>query len=65
MPSDVIILLTVGVNLTQNNAGLIAALPFIVATVLVTALPWLLYLLFYSRAQRLSPKIREWMNAYS
>jgi len=28
MPSDVIILLTVGVNLSQNNAGLLAALPF-------------------------------------
>ncbi len=45
MPSD-IIMLTVGVNLVQNNAGLIAALPFIAATVLVAALPPLLYLLF-------------------
>src|SRR5215212_5911573 len=34
MPSDIIIMLTVGVNLVQNNGGLIAALPFIVATVL-------------------------------
>jgi hypothetical protein len=32
MPSDIIIMLTVGVNLVQNNAGLIAALPFIGAT---------------------------------
>ena len=65
MPSDAIVLLTVGVNLTQNNAGLLAALPFIVATVLVAALPLLLYLLFYRRAQRLAPKIRDWMNAHS
>lgn len=65
MPSDVIVLLTVGVNLTQNNAGLLAALPFIVATVMVAALPLLFYLLFYSRAQRLAPKIRDWMNAHS
>jgi threonine/homoserine/homoserine lactone efflux protein len=29
MPSDLIIMLTVGTNLAQNNAGLVAALPFI------------------------------------
>jgi threonine/homoserine/homoserine lactone efflux protein len=65
MPSDLIIMLTVGVNLVQNNAGLIAALPFIVATVLVAALPVLLYLLFYRRAQQAMPKVRDWMNTNS
>ncbi len=65
MPSDIIIMLTVGVNLVQHNGGLIAALPFIAATVLVAALPLLLYLLFYRRAQRLMPKVRNWMNANS
>ncbi|MGH3147217.1 MAG: GAP family protein [Rubrobacter sp.] len=65
MPSDVIIMLTVGVNLVQNGAGLLSALPFIVATVLVAALPLLLYLLFYRRAQRLMPKVRDWMNTHS
>ena len=50
MPSDIIIMLTVGVNLTQNNLGLVAALPFIGATVLIAALPLLLYLLFQRRA---------------
>jgi threonine/homoserine/homoserine lactone efflux protein len=65
MPSDIIIMLTVGVNLVQNNAGLIAALPFIGATVLVAALPLLLYLLFYRRAQRVMPKVRDWMNSNS
>jgi hypothetical protein len=65
MPSDVIVLLTVGVNLSQNNAGLLAALPFIVATVLLAALPLLLYLLFYRRAQRLAPELRDWMSAHS
>jgi hypothetical protein len=64
MPSD-IIMLTVGVNLVQNNAGLIAALPFIAATVLVAALPLLLYLLFYRRAQRVMPKVCDWMNTNS
>jgi hypothetical protein len=65
MPSDIIIMVTVGANLAQNNAGLLAALPFIAATVLVAALPLLLYLLFQRRAQGLMPKVRDWMNANS
>ena len=64
-PSDVIILLTVGVNLEHNAASLGAALPFIAATTLIAALPLLLYLLFHSRAQRLMPQVREWMNTHS
>lgn len=65
MPSDVVIQLTVGVNLVHNDAGLLAALPFIGATVLMAALPLLLYLLFYRRAQSLAPNVRDWMNANS
>ena len=64
-PSDVIILLTVGVNLEHNDLGLVAALPFIAATTLIAALPLLLYLLFYRRAQRLMPQVRDWMNTHS
>ena len=65
MPSDIIVMLTVGANLAQNNAGFITALPFIAATVLVAALPLLVYLLFHRRAQRLMPKVRDWMNTHS
>jgi hypothetical protein len=65
MPSDIIIMLTVGMNLEHNNAGPIAALPFIAATVLVAALPLLLFLLFHRRAQRIMPKVRDWMNSHS
>jgi Sap, sulfolipid-1-addressing protein len=64
-PADIIVMLTVGVNLAQNNASLLAALPFIGATVLIAALPLLLYLLFHRRAQRLMPKVGDWMNANS
>jgi hypothetical protein len=64
-PSDFIILVTVGVNLAQNNASLLAALPFIVATVLIAALPVLSYMVFHRRAQRLMPKVRDWMNSHS
>jgi threonine/homoserine/homoserine lactone efflux protein len=65
MPSDIIIMLTVGVHLAHNDASLVAALPFIAATALVAALPVLLYLLFHRRAQRLIPKVRDWMNTHS
>jgi threonine/homoserine/homoserine lactone efflux protein len=62
MPSDIIIMLTIGTNLAQNNAGLVAALPFIGATILVAALPLLFFVLFHRRAQQFMPKVRDWMN---
>ena len=64
-PSDFVILVTVGVNLAQNNASLLAALPFIALTIFIAALPVLFYLLFHRRAQQLMPKVREWMNTHS
>jgi hypothetical protein len=64
-PSDFVILITVGVNLVQHNVGLVAALPFIGATILIAALPVLSYLLFRHRAQRAMPKVRDWMNTNS
>lgn len=64
-PSDLIILLTVGINLEHNALGLVAALPFIGATTLIAALPLLLYLLFHRRAKRLMPQVRDWMNTHS
>jgi threonine/homoserine/homoserine lactone efflux protein len=64
-PSDFVVLVTVGMNLAHNNASLVAALPFIVATIFIAALPVLFYLLFHRRAQRVMPKVRDWMNANS
>jgi hypothetical protein len=64
-PSDLVILVTVGVNLVQNNASLVGALPFMVATILIAALPVLSYLLFRHRAKQLMPKVRDWMNTNS
>lgn len=63
MPSDVIIMLTVGANLAHNDASWIDALPFIAATVLIAALPLLSYLFFRRRAKEAMPKLRSWMNA--
>ena len=64
-PSDLIILVTVGMNLAQQDASLLAAVPFIAATILIAALPVLSYLLFRRRAQQAMPKVRDWMNTHS
>jgi threonine/homoserine/homoserine lactone efflux protein len=62
MPSDIVIMLTVGTNLSQSNSAFIEALPFIGATVLVAALPLLGFLVFHRRAVTAMPKVRDWMN---
>ena len=64
-PSDLIILVTVGMNLAQQDASLLAAAPFIAATIFIAALPVLSYLLFRRRAQQAMPKVRDWMNKNS
>jgi hypothetical protein len=64
-PSDFVILVTVGVNLAQHDASLLAAVPFMAATVFIAALPALSYLLFRHRAARAMPKVRDWMNKNS
>ena len=43
----------------------LASVPFVAATILIAALPVLSYLLFRRRAQRVMPKVRDWMNANS
>jgi uncharacterized membrane protein YidH (DUF202 family) len=64
-PSDFVVLMTVGINLAQQNASLLGALPFVAATILIAALPALAYLLFRRRAERAMPKVRDWMNTNS
>ena len=65
MPSDIIILLTVGTNLDHTHSSFSDALPFIGATILIAALPLLGYLLFHRHAVTAMPKVRDWMNANS
>ena len=64
-PSDLVILVTVGINLAQHNASLLGAVPFVAATIFIAALPVLSYLLFRHRAKRAMPKVRDWMNTNS
>ncbi|GAA0686792.1 hypothetical protein GCM10009548_67730 [Streptomyces malaysiensis subsp. malaysiensis] len=65
MPSDIAVMLTVGANLEQHGAEWTAALPFIAATVLIAALPLLVYLLLGGRAQRAMPRVRQWLTTHS
>jgi Sap, sulfolipid-1-addressing protein len=65
MPSDLVIMFTVAMNLEQDGESLLSALPFIGLTTLVAATPLLAYLLFHRRAARAMPKVRDWMNANS
>jgi Sap-like sulfolipid-1-addressing protein len=65
MPTDVASMLTVGINLAQNDDSLLDAVPFLVLTLLIAALPLLTYLLFRRRAKEAMPKVRDWMTANS
>ncbi|MEO3752779.1 GAP family protein [Streptomyces sp. B6B3] len=65
MPSDLVILLTVGVHLAQNDDGFVNALPFVGLTVLIAALPLLTRLLFHHRAEAAMPRVRDWINGHS
>jgi hypothetical protein len=65
MPSDLIVLLTVGLDLKRSNAGLVDAVPFVAATLLLAALPLLAYLVFRRRAEHAMPKVRDWLNSHS
>ncbi|MBI0319329.1 GAP family protein [Streptomyces javensis] len=65
MPSDIAVMLTVGANLEQHDAEWTAALPFVAATVLIAALPLLVYLLLGHRARRAMPRLREWLTTHS
>ena len=64
-PSDLVVLLTIGVNLEHHGASFTEALPFIGLTILIAALPLLSYVLFRRRAEVAMPKVRDWMNGNS
>ncbi|MDT3395210.1 GAP family protein [Streptomyces sp. B1866] len=65
MPSDILVMLTVGTHLAQYGAGYVEALPFVGLTVLVAALPLAVRLLLGARAATAAPHARDWLNAHS
>jgi MFS family permease len=65
MPTDIVSMLTVAVNIKQDGHSFVAAVPFLLLTVLIAALPLLMYMLLGDRARTTMPKVREWMLANS
>ncbi|MBC9730275.1 GAP family protein [Streptomyces sp. TRM68367] len=65
MPSDIVIMLTVGVHLEQGGGSFAEALPFIALTILVAALPLLVRLSFAGHAEAAMRRIRDWTNTHS
>ncbi len=53
---------TVATNIQTNHESLAAAIPFVLATASIVALPVLGYLLFHKRAVVVMPKLRDWMK---
>ncbi len=62
-PTDIITSLTVGSYFAANDIPLTHAIPFVLATLTLLALPALAVLVLGSRAEAALPRIRKWMNA--
>ena len=64
-PSDLICSVVVGTHLANHGDPWWHALPFVLLTLLLLALPALLVLALGQRAERALPKIRDWMDENS
>jgi hypothetical protein len=62
MPTDILTMITVGVFQAAHDAPWWHNLYFIGVTVLLVSIPLLLVLLLGKRADRVLPKVRDWMN---
>ncbi|ELY49594.1 GAP family protein [Natronorubrum sulfidifaciens] len=64
-PTDILTSVAVGSYLAANEAPLTDAIPFILLTLLVLALPSLTLIAFGDRAETFLPKARDWMDENS
>lgn len=64
-PTDVITSVTVGSYLAAHGSPLTDAIPFVLVTLLLLALPSLAVVVGGKGAQTVLPNIRDWMNANS
>ena len=63
-PSDFVALLTVGYLLAKNKAHFYSILPFLALTLLMAAIPVFSFLLFRKRAERVMPRVRDWLDSH-
>ncbi|NJQ00010.1 GAP family protein [Streptomyces zingiberis] len=65
MPSDLVVMLTVGIHIRHGHGNVTDVVPFILLTTLIAALPLLGRLLFHRHAEAATPALRTWMNTHS
>lgn len=65
MPTDIAVMLTVGLNLASHSSTAVNFLPFWALTIFIAALPLITYLIFHKRAVKAMPKVRAWMESNS
>jgi Sap, sulfolipid-1-addressing protein len=64
-PTDILTSVAVGTYLAGHGDPWSDAVPFILLTLLILALPSLLLLALRDRARTFLPKVRDWMNTHS
>ena len=64
-PTDIITSVTVGTKVAREGDPWLYAVPFILVTLFLLALPSLLVLVLGARAKAFLPRVRDWMNTNS
>jgi hypothetical protein len=65
MPTDLAAMATVGTNLRTEGESFLAALPFLLLTVLLVGSPLLAYVLLGHRGEPFMAGVRRWMESHS
>lgn len=65
MPTDLVAMFTVGAYIARRGEPWWHTLGFVILTILIAGLPFIVLLALGRRAERTLPKIRKWMNANS
>lgn len=65
MPTDILVMLTVGTYLASNGISYFGVMPYLALTMLIASMPLLFYLFFRKKAVKFMPKVRDWMNKKS
>jgi cytochrome b len=65
MPTDLVAMATVGAYIARQGEPWWHTLGFVVLTILIAGLPFIVLLAMGKRAESVLPRIREWMNANS
>ncbi len=65
MPSDILIMLTVGIDLRGGDSGFWGVLPFLGGVMLIAALPLLAFTLLHPWMKSAMPRVRDWLNSHS